>query len=579
MSLARCFPPAARTGDGEHPSSRASPRADDSRERFQRDGTGLAVLKDAEREIEMNAMALSVAVTPEMAEDALAAQLIEMTVEDCQRAFAEGSVTAEALAQAFLSRIETYNPRYKALIVMNPQALDDARAIDARRAAGEKLGPLAGVPVVIKDTMDMAGLPSTGGWHFLSAEAGGVDLIPATDAPVTARMREAGCVILGKTNVPVLSHTGSHANDSWAGPTLNPAAPDRIPGGSSAGTATAVAASLAVLGLAEETGGSIQNPASAQGLVGIKPSFGLVPNAGVMPLAGSTRDVVGPIARCVRDAALTLDALAGYSAADPKTVAGIGKRPAGGYAAGLEPGALAGKRLGLYGPGWRDLPLSEEASALYARAQKELEAAGATLVADPFAGTGFAAIAEPTPGLVYFDARGFESAPYDLQLYLERMGPDVAIRSFAAFAEATKAEDAFAPGGVLHPITNLRQLAACLADPASPPDLSDFLAAREAYLALFDRVMAEQGLDALVFPQMRAELPPLHGPGTLLETTVCEINIAGLPGVTLPAGAYASGSPFNLIFVGRMWSEGDLLACAYAYEQATHHRRAPTLDA
>ena len=512
-------------------------------------------------------------------EDGLAGLLVEMTVADVRQALDGGAVTAEALTRAFLERVARYNPRYNALIVMNPQAIEDARAIDARRAAGEALGPLAGVPVVIKDTMDMAGLPSTGGWHFLSAEAGGVDLIPATDAPVTARMREAGCVILGKTNVPVLSHTGSHANDSWAGPTLNPAAPDRIPGGSSAGTATAVAASLVVLGLAEETGGSIQNPASAQGLVGIKPSFGLVPNAGVMPLAGSTRDVVGPIARCVRDAALTLDALAGYSAADPKTVAGIGKRPAGGYAAGLAPDALKGKRLGLFGPGWRDLPLSPEAAALYERAQGELTAAGATLVADPFAGTGFSALAEPTPGLVYFDARGFESAPFDLQLYLERMGPDVALRSFAAFAEATREEDAFAPGGVLHPITNLRQLAPCLADPASPPDLSDFLAAREAYLALFDRVMDEHGLDALVFPQMRAELPPLHGLGTLLETTVCEINIAGLPGVTLPAGAYASGAPFNLIFVGRMWSEGDLLALAYAYEQATGHRRAPALDA
>lgn len=119
-----------------------------------------------------------------------------------------------------------------------------------------------------------------GGWHFLCSKAGGTGLIPGTDAPVVARMRAAGCVILGKTNVPVLSATGSHANDSWAGPTLNAMAPDLLPGGSSAGTATAVAASLAVLGLAEETGGSIQNPASAQGLVGIKPTFALVPNAG-----------------------------------------------------------------------------------------------------------------------------------------------------------------------------------------------------------------------------------------------------------------------------------------------------------
>ncbi|SIQ89859.1 MULTISPECIES: amidase [Acidiphilium] len=503
--------------------------------------------------------------------------LVEMTVADVAAAFARG-VSAEALATAFLDRIATYNPRYNALIVMNPHALDDARAIDRRRANGEALGPLAGVPVVVKDTMDMAGLPTTAGWRFLSAQAGGVDLIPETDSPVVARMRQAGCVILGKTNVPILSATGSHANDSWAGPTLNAAMPDRLPGGSSAGTATAVGASLAVLGLAEETGGSIQNPASAQGLVGIKPTFGLVPNAGVVPLAGSTRDVVGPITRCVRDAALTLDVLAGYIAADPKTVAGIGHRPKGGYTSKLDPKALAGKRLGLYGPGWRDRPLSEDCTELYRRAGREIEARGATLVADPFAGSGFAAIGRPVSGLDHYDARGMESVAYDLQLYLQRLGPSAALRTFAEFAAATAAEDAFGPGGVLHMMHQLPQFAACLANPETSPDLSDFLAAREAYLAIFAEVMARARLDALVFPQMRDELPALHGAATIHETTVCEINIAGLPGVTVPAGAYPSGAPFNLIFVGPLWSEADLLALAYDYETATHHRSTPILS-
>lgn len=498
----------------------------------------------------------------------------EMTLADAAAAFARG-VTAEALATAFLDRIATYNPRYNAIIVMNPNALDDARAIDRRRARGEPLGPLAGVPVVVKDTMDMAGLPTTAGWHFLSARAGGVDLIPETDSFVVARMRAAGCVILGKTNVPILSATGSHANNSWAGPTLNVAAPDRLPGGSSAGTATAVGASLAVLGLAEETGGSIQNPASAQGLVGIKPTFALVPNAGVVPLAGSTRDVIGPIARCVRDAALTLDVLAGYTAADPKTVAGIGHRPKGGYTTKLDPKALEGKRLGLYGPGWRNRPLSEDCTKLYLRAQKEIEARGATLVADPFAGSGFAEIGQPVDGLDHFDARGMESVAYDLELYLQRLGPSAALRSFADFAAATAAEDAFGPGGLLHMMHQLPQFGPCLADPTTPPDLSDFLAAREAYLDIFAEVMARDGLDALVFPQMRDELPSLHGEETIHETTVCEINIAGLPGVTVPAGTYPSGAPFNVIFIGPLWSEADLIALAYDYETATRHRSAP----
>jgi len=502
--------------------------------------------------------------------------LVELTVAQVQAGFVSGAFTCEALTQACLDRIAAYNPHYNALTFLNPAALDDARAIDRRRAAGEVLSPLAGVPVVIKDPMDMVGIPTTAGWSLLTSRKGGVDLIPATDSPVVARMRAAGTIMLGKTNVPVLSASGSHANDSWAGPTLNAAAPDCVPGASSAGTATAVASSMAVLGLAEETGGSIQNPASAQGLVGIKPTFALVPNAGVVPLS-SLRDVVGPIARCVRDAALCLDVLAGFTMADPKTVASIGKIPQGGYTARLSPTALQGKRLGLYGPGWRDQKLAEGTNLLYQRAQRELAARGATLVADPFQGSGFASIARPMAGPVPFDPRGMESVPYDLQQYLQRLGPDAALRNFADFAQATAAQNAFGPTGVLRYLSEMPGFQACLAHPSEPPDMSAFAAVRAAYLDTFAGVMDAHRLDALVFPQMREPLPPLHDGEPIHETTVSEINIAGLPGVIVPAGAHASGAPFCLIFVGHQWSEADLLALAFDYEQATRYRRAPTL--
>ncbi|HEY0207432.1 MAG TPA: amidase, partial [Acetobacteraceae bacterium] len=175
--------------------------------------------------------------------------IVELTIEGAQAAFASGT-TSEALTQACLDRIARYNPAYNAIIFLNPEALADARAIDRQRASGEALGPLAGVPVVVKDPMDMLGFPTTAGWSLLHGKSGGVDLMPGTDSPVVARMRAAGAVILGKTNVPVLSHTGSHANDSWAGPTYNAAGREFLPGGSSAGTATAVASSMAVLGLA-----------------------------------------------------------------------------------------------------------------------------------------------------------------------------------------------------------------------------------------------------------------------------------------------------------------------------------------
>jgi amidase len=500
--------------------------------------------------------------------------LAELNVQAVREGFESGRFTAESLAKACFKQIERYNAKYNALIFLNSAALDDAREIDRRRAAGEELGPLAGVPVVIKDPMDMAGFPTTAGWSLLYSKTGGVDLIPARDAPVVARMRAAGAIMLGKTNVPVLSHSGTHANDSWAGPTVNVVMPDRVPGGSSAGTAAAVASAMAVLGLAEETGGSIQNPASAQDLVGIKPTIGLVPNAGVVPLSGN-RDVVGPIARCVRDAALCLDVLAGYSSEDPKTLASVGRRPAGGYTASLSADALKGKRIGLYGPGWRAQPLSDEATRLYERAREELRSAGAVLVDDPFAGSGFAELRKPTPPLANFDARGMESIPYDLQKYLERLGPDSPLKSFADFARATASQDALGPSGVLGFMHSLPQFVTALADPSYPPDISEFIELKERYLRIFDEVMTGKNLDAMVFPQMRCELPPLHGTETIQETTVGEINIAGLPGVTVPAGYYESGSPFGLIFVGRQWEEARLIAMAYAYEQATQHRKAP----
>jgi amidase len=492
-------------------------------------------------------------------------ELDKLTVEAVQAGFAAGTFTAEQLARACFERIERDNAKYNALIFLNPDAVEDAREIDARRAAGETLGPLAGVPVVIKDPMDMVGFPTTAGWTKLYSKKGGIDLMPERDAPVVARMRRAGAILLGKTNVPILSHTGSHANDSWAGPTINVPMPDRVPGGSSAGTASAVASGMAVLGLAEETGGSIQNPASAQDLVGIKPTIGLVPNAGVVPLSGN-RDVVGPIARNVRDAALCLDALAGYSSEDPKTLACVGHQPEGGYTSALKADALRGKRIGLYGPGWRTQPLSDEAVALYERVKQELTQLGAILIDDPFAGSGFAALRKTTPPLEHFDARGLESIPYDLEKYLQRLGKHAALKTFAEFAEATKDDDAFGPEGVLRYLHNLADFRTALADPSMPPEMPEFVELKARYLTVFDRVMSTHKLDALIFPQMRCELPPLHGKDIIQETTVGEINIAGLPGIAVPAGYYASGSPFGLIFVGRQWDEAALLGYAYAYE-------------
>ena len=498
-----------------------------------------------------------------------------MTVERAQAGFAGGAFTSESLTQAFLDRIAVYNRLLQRDRVHESQRARRRQGERRRRASGKSLGPLDGVPVVVKDAMDMAGFPTTGGWRLLHSKTGGVDLYPATDAPVVARMRAAGAVILGKTNIPVLSATGSHANDSWAGPHLQRAGREFLPGGSSAGTATAVGASLAVLGLAEETGGSIQNPASAQGLVGIKPTFALVPNVGVLPLS-SLRDVVGPIARCVRDAALTLDALAGFTMADPKTVAGVGRRPPGGYAANLKPDALqrqadrhirarVAQPAALGGSGgalppraWRNrgagrgsgrgsvrrLRLRRPARRRPCPARNMTRAGSSrcpTISANISSGSDPTRRSRPSPS----------SRPRQRPRIRSRL--PACSRTCRACRRSTPAS----------------------ANPTKPPDMSAFIALREKHLAIFNEVFARHRLDAVVFPQMREQLAAREAKDIIHETTVSEINIAGLPGVTVPAGYYASGSPFNLIASGRCGARPSCLASLLPTSRrpATENRR------
>ena len=255
----------------------------------------------------------------------------------------------------------------------------------------------------------------------------------------------------------------------------------------------------------------------------------------------------------------------------------VGRRPKGGYAAKLDAQALEGTRLGLYGPGWREQALSEETAQLHERAQGDLVGQKAIPLADPFAGTGFASLAQLTPGSIA-DSRGVESLLYDIQCYLARLGPDAPLKTLADFAKATASQsDIFGPDGRMAYAHGLPQFAACLADPSLPPDLSEFIAAKEA--AAFAEVFDRHRLDALVFPQMRSEIAGLRDGTFIQETTVSEINIADLPGIVVPAGYFRSVAPFCLIIIGRQWSKGDLLAYTYAYEQATKHRRAPKLSA
>ena len=498
----------------------------------------------------------------------------EMTIKEILDGLDKGLFSAEELTRRYLDRIEQFEASYNAFTFVNRNAIQDARNIDRRRENGETLGPLAGVPLVIKESMDFVGYPSTIGWKHLSARSGGIDLHPRKNATVVQRLIDADAVVLGKTNIPAFSDSGTRAAASWAGPTYNAVNRRLAPGGSSSGTATAVAADFAAGGLAEETGGSIQNPAAAQSLVGIVPTFSLVPNSGVAPLGASTLDVMGPIAKTVYDAALLLDVIAGSSADDPKTSASDSHRPAGGYTSLLDEQALSGKRIGLYGPGWNQAVLTKETRELYRQSVRELRMRGATVIEDPFAGSGFAELAKMVDD--YYDPRGIESLPFDLNLYLKGLG----IESLAEF-ERMLPVSPFAEGEILHwYVDHIPGLERSIDDPQSLPDLDSFYEARQAYRDTFDAVFKEHNLDAVVLPHAISPLPDLDSEEYIRETTVSAINIGALPAVTVPAGQYeGNGSPFGLIFVGRPFSEAKLLALAYDYEQATNHRIVPHLNA
>lgn len=500
-----------------------------------------------------------------------AVDVAELTVDQVQRGLRESRYTAVQLVRAFLERVARYEDRYNAFVSMNPEALAQAEALDREYRTRGPRGPLHGVPVVIKDNMDYAGLPTTAGFEGFSAAAGGVDLIPNDHAAAVERLLDAGAIVLGKTNLPDFAGHGTRTRSTVAGETLNPYAVDRVPGGSSGGTATAVNAGFAVLGLGTETGGSIQNPAAAQALVGVKPSFGLVPLEGVLPIDATYRDVVGPLARTVRDAALALDAIAGPTTEDPATFAGAGRAPEGGYVAGLSAGALEGKRFGLVGPGWRSsfLPLAPETEEHYRAAVRVLQSRGAVVVEDPFAERGWTELYGERPSVPTVSSHG-------LLVYLQGLGDGAAFRTVEEW-EAL-AGRSFRAG---------REERRAPTAPTATEEGDAYQAWRRDLRALFRTVAADHRLDGLFFPQAGEPIRPLvedpdrpdYRPNNHAELPSNIVNDLGFPTVTVPFSYYDDGTPFVVAFVGDLWTDGALLAYAYDLEQAAQGRTPPVLEA
>jgi len=490
--------------------------------------------------------------------------LDEATFSVLQARMASGKDTARSLAEKYLSRIEAIDrngPALHAVIEVNPDALGIADQMDSERRQGRVRGPLHGVPVVIKDNV------ATGDRMLTTAGSLALAGGPAPkDAFLVERLRTAGAVILGKTNLSEWANFRStHSSSGWSargGQTRNPYALDRNPSGSSSGSAVAVSANLAAAAIGTETDGSIVSPSSNNALVGIKPTVGLVSRSGIVPIAPS-QDTAGPMARTVADAAALLSAVSGQDPADDATTAS--PSPTIDYTSFLRRDGLAGARLGivrnrLFGNHAATDRLAETAIA-------DLKAQGAVIV-DP-------AI---IPTLGQFDESEFEVLLFEFKESLNRFllwfGPHAAVRSLRdliAFNQAQATDE----------LRHFGQEIFLMADTKSGLTSNDYKLALERNRRLartegIDAVMKRFNLDALVAPTGGpAWLTDLvNGDSSMSPSPSTIAAVAGYPHVTVPMGSYR-GLPIGLSFFGRAWSEPTLLRIAYAYEQATRHRQPP----
>jgi amidase len=496
--------------------------------------------------------------SPATARDAAPA-VVELSAMEARARMEAGTLGSRALTAAYLARIAALDdagPRLGAVIELNPAAEEDAARLDAERAAGKVRGPVHGLPVLIKDNIDVAGMVNSAGSLALA------DNRPQRDAFVVARLRAAGAVILGKTNLSEWANfRSSRSISGWSsrgGQTRNPYVLDRNPCGSSSGTGTAIAASLAAIGIGTETDGSIICPSAVAGLVGIKPTVGLVSRRGIIPIS-ATQDTAGPMARTVADAALLLGAMAGADPADPAGAVARGHVEAD-YTVFLRADALVGRRLGVLR---QAMGFHPGVDALVERTMARLRGAGAELVEVTIPGYGSWEEAENT--LLYYEFK------HGLNAYLAAADAPVgSLRALIAWNEAHAAaamphfgQELFLEAQAKGPLSEPAYRAVC--------DSARRLALTEGLLVALDG----QRLDAL--------LAPSTGPAWLTDPLLGDYSegsgygmaaVAGTPSLTVPIGEL-SGLPIGLTIMGRAWSEGELIGLGYALEQLVNARRGP----
>ncbi len=485
--------------------------------------------------------------------------VVEATIDELQQAVLSGRTACREVVQAYLDRIQAYDKStgLNAITVIHPKALEQADAIDQKVARKEQLGPLFCAPMLIKDNFDTFDLPTTGGSIALK------ESIPPDDAFMVRKLREADAVILAKSNMAEWAFSPRQTVSSSYGTTANAYALDRVPAGSSGGTASAVAASLAVAGLGSDTGNSIRGPSSHLSLFGIRSTIGLTSRDGVIPLSFD-RDIAGPMTRTVEDGARIFNIVSGYDPADPYTEHGRDRKDAD-YTRFLETDGLQGARIGVL----RALVDTEDADpeviALFERAVEDLRRLGAEIV-DPFTVEGFSD---------HLQGRNFCSRfRYDAANYLRSLGDSAPIKDVM---------EAFQAGQYAEYVGRRLEGAGRTSADVHPkdwdPPCPDYFEheGRMSFLAAVTDAMDAATVEAIIYPTWT------NPPATLEraredykgDNSQLVAPATGMPAVSVPMGFSYGNLPAGLQILGRTYSEGILFKLAYAYEQGTKHRRPP----
>jgi amidase len=478
----------------------------------------------------------------------------EATVRSIHEALASRRVTCEQIVRASLARIAAYDrqgPALRAMLTLNPQALTLAQEFDR---AGDKAprGPLHCIPIVLKDNFDTAGLPTTGGSVTLAKS------IPPDDAFVVKRLRAAGAILVGKTNLTELALTGTTVS-SLGGQTLNPYDLTRTPGGSSGGTGAAIAASFAVLGTGSDTGQSIRSPASALSLVGVRPTHGLISRNGIMPFS-PTQDEIGPITRTVEDAARMLDVMAGYDAADPGTAFSSGHIPAT-YIASLDRNGLRDARIGVLTEFFGKDPVHSDVNTVVDSALDTMRGLGAVIER--------ISIANLDALTRDLSVTNFELRPA-FDRYLASLGANAPVKSFEEFIARNEFHES---------LRGLLEDAHRIKNGLNSPEYHRQLARRGELRQALMTAFASHRLDAILYPHQRRLVVPIGEPQ--VDRNGVLSNSTGFPAVSFPGGfspptaSAPLGVPVGLEILGPEWSEPTLLKIAYAFEQSAHPRKPP----